>query len=80
MHSSEANPAPRDALRFGMFMGPFHATNLDATYALERDLQAFLGREAELREVAPGWRPQDVQQLTGAPLMTKGRVPEIRLP
>src|SRR6201981_1155824 len=33
-----------------------------------------------LREVAPGWRPQDVQQLTGAPLMTKGRVPEIRLP
>src|SRR5437773_2226030 len=33
-----------------------------------------------LREVAPGWRPQDVQNLTGAPLMTKGRVPEIRLP
>ena len=33
-----------------------------------------------LREVAPGWRPQDVQKLTGAPLMTKGRVPEIRLP
>ena len=27
------------ALRFGMFMGPFHATNLDPTYALERDLQ-----------------------------------------
>jgi limonene 1,2-monooxygenase len=26
-------------LRFGMFMGPFHATNLDPTYALERDLQ-----------------------------------------
>src|SRR5207253_10698259 len=33
-----------------------------------------------LREVAPGWRPQDVQKLTGAPLMTKGRLPEIRLP
>src|SRR5437667_2554115 len=33
-----------------------------------------------LRELAPGWRPQDVQKLTGAPLMTKGRVPEIRLP
>ena len=29
----------RHALRFGMFMGPFHATNLDPTYALERDLQ-----------------------------------------
>jgi limonene 1,2-monooxygenase len=27
------------SLRFGMFMGPFHATNLDPTYALERDLQ-----------------------------------------
>ena len=27
------------ALRFGMFMGPFHATNLDPAYALERDLQ-----------------------------------------
>jgi limonene 1,2-monooxygenase len=26
-------------LQFGMFMGPFHATNLDPTYALERDLQ-----------------------------------------
>ena len=22
-----------------MFMGPFHATNLDPTYAMERDLQ-----------------------------------------
>ena len=29
----------RHSLRFGMFMGPFHATNLDPTYALERDLQ-----------------------------------------
>ena len=28
-----------DMLRFGMFMGPFHATNLDPTYAFERDLQ-----------------------------------------
>src|SRR5215831_6552761 len=32
-----------------------------------------------LREVAPGWAPEDVQKLTGAPLRTKGRVPEIRL-
>ncbi len=31
---------PRDPpLRFGMFMGPFHATNLDPTLALERDLR-----------------------------------------
>ena len=29
----------RHPLRFGMFMGPFHAPNLDPTYALERDLQ-----------------------------------------
>ena len=29
----------RPSLRFGMFMGPFHATNLDPTYALERDLE-----------------------------------------
>src|SRR5215468_9221698 len=39
MNSSEVKPAPRDALRFGMFMGPFHATNLDPTYGIERDLQ-----------------------------------------
>src|SRR5262245_57841538 len=39
MSSPKAHPASRDTLRFGMFMGPFHATNLDPTYALERDLQ-----------------------------------------
>src|SRR6266436_5791749 len=39
MNSSEAKTVSRAALRFGMFMGPFHATNLDPTYALERDLQ-----------------------------------------
>jgi limonene 1,2-monooxygenase len=27
------------ALRFGMFMGPFHATDLDPTYAIARDLE-----------------------------------------
>ena len=32
-----------------------------------------------LREVAHGWTPEEVQKLTGAPLLTKGRVPEIRL-
>ena len=32
-----------------------------------------------LREVAPGWTSQEVQKLTGAPLTSKGRVPEIRL-
>ena len=32
-----------------------------------------------LREVAPGWTPEEVQKLTGAPLKTKGGVPEIRL-
>jgi 3-oxoacid CoA-transferase B subunit len=31
-----------------------------------------------LREVAPGWTVEEVQQLTGAPLTAKGRVPEIR--
>jgi limonene 1,2-monooxygenase len=36
---SKSEGPPRRALRFGMFMGPFHATNLDPTYALERDLQ-----------------------------------------
>ena len=39
MDSLEAKTAFRQRLRFGMFMGPFHATNLDPTYALERDLQ-----------------------------------------
>jgi 3-oxoacid CoA-transferase B subunit len=33
-----------------------------------------------LREVAPGWTPEEVQKLTGAPLIMKGRVPEIHLP
>ena len=33
-----------------------------------------------LREVAPGWAPEEVQRLTGAPLITRGRVPEIHLP
>ena len=32
-----------------------------------------------LREVAPGWTPEEVQKLTGAPLIVKGRVPEISL-
>ena len=34
-----AGSLPRADCRFGMFMRPFHATNLDPTYALERDLQ-----------------------------------------
>jgi limonene 1,2-monooxygenase len=36
---SETSSASRPPLRFGMFMGPFHATNLDPTYALQRDLE-----------------------------------------
>jgi len=32
-----------------------------------------------LREVAPGWTPEEVQKLTGAPLINKGGVPEISL-
>jgi limonene 1,2-monooxygenase len=39
MNERGASRLSRDSLRFGMFMGPFHATNLDPTYALERDLQ-----------------------------------------
>jgi 3-oxoacid CoA-transferase B subunit len=31
-----------------------------------------------LREVAPGWTPAEVQELTGAPLVVQGRVPEMR--
>ncbi len=30
-----------------------------------------------LLEVAPGWTPEEVQQHTGAPLIVRGRVPEI---
>src|SRR5215470_13506715 len=33
-----------------------------------------------LREVAPGWTPEEVQKLTGARLLTTGRLPEILLP
>ena len=32
-----------------------------------------------LREVAPGWNIEEVQKLTGAPLMSLGRVPELKL-
>src|SRR5262249_41528579 len=39
MNESNASRLSRESLRFGMFMGPFHAPNLDPTYALERDLQ-----------------------------------------
>src|SRR5271170_2942549 len=31
-----------------------------------------------LREVAPGWSIEEVQKLTGAPLITLGRAPEIK--
>jgi limonene 1,2-monooxygenase len=37
-HSGERTLS-RASLHFGMFIGPFHATDLDPTYALERDLQ-----------------------------------------
>jgi len=32
-----------------------------------------------LREVAPGWTLEEIQKLTGTPLLAKGRVPEITL-
>jgi len=32
-----------------------------------------------LREIAPGWSNEDVQELTGAPLISRGRAPEIKL-
>ncbi len=32
-----------------------------------------------LREVAPGWTPSEVQELTGAPLVIRGAIPETRL-
>jgi 3-oxoacid CoA-transferase subunit B len=31
-----------------------------------------------LREIAPGWSIEEVQKLTGAPLMLAGRAPEIK--
>jgi 3-oxoadipate CoA-transferase, beta subunit len=33
-----------------------------------------------LREIAPGWSVEELQKLTGAPLITQGRVPEMQLP
>jgi 3-oxoacid CoA-transferase B subunit len=32
-----------------------------------------------LREVAPGWAAEEVQNVTGAPLLAKGRVPDMTL-
>ena len=39
MKDERAPASQQKSLRFGMFMGPFHATNLDPSYALERDLR-----------------------------------------
>jgi limonene 1,2-monooxygenase len=39
MNEFERSGLPPRALRFGMFMGPFHAANLDPTYAIARDLE-----------------------------------------
>ena len=33
----------------------------------------------ELREVAPGWTPDEVQQRTEARLIVRGRIPEMKL-
>ncbi|HXJ05781.1 MAG TPA: 3-oxoacid CoA-transferase subunit B [Candidatus Acidoferrum sp.] len=33
-----------------------------------------------LREVAPGWSIEELQKLTGAPLMSLGRAPEMKFP
>jgi 3-oxoacid CoA-transferase subunit B len=32
-----------------------------------------------LREVAPGWTAEEVQNVTGAPLIAKGRIPDMTL-
>jgi 3-oxoadipate CoA-transferase beta subunit len=32
-----------------------------------------------LREIAPGWSNEEIQKLTGAPLMSEGRAPEIKV-
>jgi 3-oxoacid CoA-transferase B subunit len=32
-----------------------------------------------LREVAPGWTPEEVQQRTDAKLLVRGKVPEMKL-
>ncbi|HKF39432.1 MAG TPA: CoA-transferase, partial [Candidatus Acidoferrum sp.] len=32
-----------------------------------------------LREVAPGWTPEEVQKRTGAKLLVRGKVPEMKL-
>ena len=39
MSHSPADAPRSPPVRFGMFMGPFHATNLDPSLAMERDLQ-----------------------------------------
>ena len=44
MSNAETAAPSRRALRFGMFMGPFHATSLDPTYAINDALD--FGRAA----------------------------------
>jgi limonene 1,2-monooxygenase len=39
MNAAGGHRVPHQSMRFGMFMGPFHATHIDPTYAIERDLQ-----------------------------------------
>jgi 3-oxoacid CoA-transferase B subunit len=55
-------------------------TGLNCVDTIVTDL-AVIDAKAEglvLREVAPGWTPDEVQQLTGAKLIAKGNIPEIR--
>jgi 3-oxoacid CoA-transferase B subunit len=57
-------------------------TGLDCVDTIVTDLAVIdvAPKGLVLREVAPGWTPEEVQKLTGVPLIISGRVPEIRLP
>jgi len=57
-------------------------TGIECTDTIVTDLAVVdVGPEGLLlREVAPGWSPEEVQAATEARLMVRGKVPEMRLP
>ena len=56
-------------------------TGLECVDTIVTDLAVIdvMPQGLSLREVAPGWAADEVQKLTGAPMIAQGQVPEIRL-
>jgi acyl CoA:acetate/3-ketoacid CoA transferase beta subunit len=56
-------------------------TGIECTNTIVTDLAVIdvTPEGLELREVAPGWTPDEVQERTGIKLIVRGKVPEMKL-